>query len=142
PTGDFVLLHDMTEELPYAMLRGLGLATTIIVGLIGLLFRSLKLAAVAAIPASLPILAVYGLMGWGGIWLSVPAAMISSVVLGLAVDSTILFLSRYGQERAAGLARREAVAAMLRSAGQSVSYSNLTLVCGFAIGAASRFPPV
>jgi hypothetical protein len=141
-TGEFVLLQNMTAALPYAMLEGLLWATALIVGSMGLLFRSLRLAALAAVPASIPIVAVYGIMGWTGIALSVPTSMISSVVLGLAVDSTILFLSRYKDERAAGLARRDAVAAMLRHAGQSVTYSNLTLICGFAVGFTSRFPPI
>jgi predicted RND superfamily exporter protein len=142
PTGDFVLLQDMTAELPYAMLRGLVVATVLIIGAMGAVFRSVRLAAIAAIPASIPIVVVYGLMGWTGIWLSVPTAMISSVVLGLAVDSTILFLSRYRDERAEGRPRREAVVAMLENAGQSVTYSNLTLIFGFAVGAASSFPPI
>jgi len=141
-TGEFVLLQNMTAALPFAMLEGLVLATALIVGAMGLLFRSARLAAIAALPASIPIVAVYGLMGWTGIWLSVPTAMISSVVLGLAVDSTILFLSRYKDERALGLRRREAVAEMLRHAGQSVTYSNLTLIMGFAVGAVSSFPPI
>jgi hypothetical protein len=142
PTGEFVLLQDMTAALPYAMLVGLCWATLLIVGSMGLLFRSARLAAVAAIPASIPILGVYGIMGWVGIWLSVPTAMISSVVLGLAVDSTILFLSRYRDERAEGRPRREAVEGMLLHAGQSVTYSNLTLIFGFAVGVVSRFPPI
>ena len=45
PTGDFVLLQDMTAELPYAMLRGLVVATVLIIGAMGAVFRSVKLAA-------------------------------------------------------------------------------------------------
>ncbi|HVY60953.1 MAG TPA: MMPL family transporter, partial [Planctomycetota bacterium] len=142
PTGEFVLLQDMTDALPYAMLEGLVWATLLIVGSMGVLFRSARLALLAAVPASIPIVGVYGIMGWTGIWLSVPTSMISSVVLGLAVDSTILFLSRYRDERAEGRPRREAVERMLLNAGQSVTYSNLTLIFGFAIGVVSRFPPI
>lgn len=142
PTGAFVLLEDMTADLPRAQVKGLAIATALIVLSIGLLFRSLRLAALAALPASLPIVFVYGLMGWVGIDLSVPTAMISSIVLGLAVDSTILFLSRYRDERLAGAPRAEAVARMLECAGQAVSYSNLTLVFGFLVGIFSSFPPV
>src|SRR4029077_21029812 len=95
-----------------------------------------------ALPASIPILFVYGLMGWLGIWLSVPTSMISSVVLGLAVDSTILFLSRYRDERAEGRPRRDAVRAIPPNPGQSATYPNLTLIFGFAIGVVSKFPPI
>jgi predicted RND superfamily exporter protein len=142
PTGAFVLLEDMTADLPREQVRGLAIATAAIVLAIGLFFRSLRLAALAAIPASLPILFVYGLMGWAGIDLSLPTAMISSIVLGLAVDSTILFLARYRDERRAGAARDDAAHRMLENAGQAVSYSNLTLVFGFLVAIFSSFPPV
>jgi predicted RND superfamily exporter protein len=142
PTGPFVLMQDMTAALPRMQVRGLVFATVLIVASIAVFLRSARLGALAAVPASVPILAVYGLMGFTGIDLSTSTAMISAVVLGLAVDSTILFLSRYRDERRRGLMREEAVARMLESAGQSVSYSNLTLVFGFAVGLASSFPPI
>lgn len=142
PTGSFVLLQDMTAALPYAQAEGLAIATALILGSMTLLFRSLRLGALAALPVSIPIVFVYGFMGWTGIELSIATSMISSVVLGLGVDSTILFLSRYRDERLAGASRREAIERMLERAGQSVSYSNLTLVFGFAVAVLSSFPPV
>ncbi|RME53231.1 MAG: RND family transporter [Deltaproteobacteria bacterium] len=142
PAGEFVLIQNMTHELPYAQLRGILLATVLIVFVISLLFRSLRAGLLAALPASLPILFVYGVMGWFGIDLSTTTSMIASVVLGLAVDSTILFLSRFLAEIQGGCSVPAATERMLETAGQSVSYSNLTLVFGFGISALSHFPPV
>ncbi len=142
PTGSFVLLSNMSAELVPAQVRGLGVAFALILGAMTALFASLRLGAVAAIPAAIPIAFVYGLMGFAGIALSVPTAMIASVVLGLAVDSTILFISRYRQEREAGAGAAEGLQRMLASAGQSVSYSNLILILGFSVGVVASFPPV
>ncbi len=142
PAGEFVLIQNMTHELPYAQVRGIVLATLLIVFVISLLFRSLRAGLLSALPASIPILFVYGVMGWFGIDLSTTTSMIASVVLGLAVDSTILFLSRFLAEVQGGCSVSAATERMLETAGQSVSYSNLTLVFGFGISALSHFPPV
>ena len=64
------------------------------------------------------------------------------VALGLAVDSTILFLSRYRDARHEGQDHSAAILTMVTSAGQAVSYSSLTLVLGFTVSAFSGFPPV
>jgi predicted RND superfamily exporter protein len=142
PAGQYVLLQNMTHALPRNQLRGLALAVVLIVLSIGVLFRSPKMAALAAAPAVLPVVWVYGIMGWSGVPLSTATTMIAAVVIGLAVDSTILFLSRYQDERREGADPDQAALAMLRHAGRSVSYSNLTLVAGFATCALSGFPPV
>ncbi|GIW72877.1 MAG: hypothetical protein KatS3mg102_2419 [Planctomycetota bacterium] len=141
-TGQFVLLQNMTHVLPRAQLRGIALAAGLIVLAIGLLFGSLRLAVLAAVPAAVPIACTYGLMGWAAIPLSTATSMIAAVVLGLAVDSTILFLAHYRERFAAGAAPAEATRATLLGAGRLVTSSNLTLVGGFAVCALSGFPPV
>ena len=68
--------------------------------------------------------------------------MLQRIAIGLAVDAAILLLARYRDELARGVGRGAAVRTMLATAGQSVTYSNLTLVCGFSVGAISSFPPI
>lgn len=142
PAGQFVLIQNMTHQLPRTQLRSLLVATALIIVAIALLFGSLWAGALAALPAALPILSVYGIMGWTGVNLSTATSMIASVALGLAVDSTILFLSRYRDARHEGQDHSAAILTMVTSAGQAVSYSSLTLVLGFTVSAFSGFPPV
>lgn len=58
------------------------------------LFRSVKWATLSMIPLSLTILIIYGVIGWVGKDYDMPVAVLSSLVLGLAVDFAIHFLVR------------------------------------------------
>jgi len=58
------------------------------------LFRSIKWATLSMLPLSLTILIIYGVIGWIGKDYDMPVAVLSSLVLGLAVDFAIHFLVR------------------------------------------------
>src|SRR6185436_4219035 len=97
-TGNVVLLGRMAKGLVDEHTRSFCFAFLSILLVIVLLFRSLKMGLLAAIPNLIPIIAVYGLMGFVSIELSTPTAMISSIVLGLVVDASIQFLYRFRLE--------------------------------------------
>lgn len=58
------------------------------------LFRSFKWAILSMMPLSLTILIIYGVIGWIGKDYDMPVAVLSSLVLGLAVDFAIHFIVR------------------------------------------------
>jgi len=94
-----------------------------------------------AIPNGAPVLMVYGLMGWSGIALSVPTAMIASVVIGTIVDNSIYLLAPFRDAF-----RREAnymtgLIEMVRASGRAVVFSTVTLAVGFWVGVFSAFVP-
>lgn len=60
--------------------------------------RSFTAGLVAMIPNVLPVLAIFGGMGWLGIPLDIGSMMTASIALGVAVDDTIHFLARYREE--------------------------------------------
>ena len=64
-------------------------------GLLALLFRSIRVAALAVPANLLPVLFVLGLMGVLGIRLDVATVTIAAIVLGLVVDDTVQFLYRF-----------------------------------------------
>lgn len=133
PTGLFALTALDSNGLVSNQLKSLGLALVLILLFIGIQFRSPVLGLLAAVPNLLPIAAVYGIMGWLGIRLSTATAMISSVMLGLIMDSTILFVARW---------RREAsIEAALRGTAVPIGASALILMTGFATGCLGSFPP-
>ncbi len=47
------------------------------------------------IPNVLPVLVIFGAMGWMGIAIDIGSMMTASIALGVAVDDTIHFLSWY-----------------------------------------------
>lgn len=140
-TGSVVLLGKMAKDLVNQQLESFGFAFLSIVILIVIIFRSFRLALLAAIPNLIPILAVYGLMGYSKIELSTPTAMISSIVLGLVVDASIQFLYRFRHEFRIHGQYLQALHTTYQTTGHSMVVSTLILVIGFASSVFASFKP-
>lgn len=131
-TGNITLLGQMAKKLVDYQLRSFGVSFFSILFLIVLLFRSIRIGLLAAIPNLLPIVFVYALMGFLKIELSMPTAMISGIVLGLVVDFSIHFIHRFEIEFKK---RRNYLLALhhtYRHVGASLVISTLILSVGFA----------
>jgi hypothetical protein len=140
-TGNFVVFSNMSTTLVTHQARGLAVALLLILAVMAIQFRSIRLGLWCAIPNIAPIFMVYGLMGWFGIALSVPTAMIASVAIGTIVDNSIYLLARFRE----AFARQEdyvsALISMMRASGRAVVFSTVTLVAGFWVGVFSSFLP-
>ncbi|HEV8374935.1 MAG TPA: MMPL family transporter, partial [Candidatus Polarisedimenticolia bacterium] len=140
-TGNFAVLSDMSTTLVRNQLRGLVPALAVILTAMAVQFRSLRLALIGAIPTGAPVLMTYGLMGWIGIPLSVPTAMIASIALGMTDDNTIHLLDRFRGEFRKDGDYEIALEAMMDSSGRAVLFSTVTVAAGFCVGAFSSFRP-
>ncbi|ANM29132.1 hypothetical protein ABI59_05255 [Acidobacteria bacterium Mor1] len=140
PTGSFYLVTLDSNRLVSTQLRSFGLALAVILGIMGLWFRSLTLLAAALIPNLVPIVWLLGLMGWLGIDLSTATAMVASVVLGIAVDGTIHYLARYCRESSCGCSA-SAIRQTTRGTGRVLVTASLVIALGFWVGASGSFRP-
>ncbi len=140
-TGSFVVLSNMSTTLVRNQVRGLVPALAVILAAMVVQFRSLKLGLLSAIPNGAPVLMVYGVMGWAGIPLSVPTAMIASIAVGMTVDNTIHLMARFRQEFSRRAGYEAALEAMLDSSGRAVVFSTITVALGFFVAAFSSFQP-
>jgi uncharacterized protein len=140
-TGNFVVFSNMSTTLVRHQVQGLAVALVLILAVMAIQFRSLRLGALCAIPNGAPVLMVYGLMGWTGIALSVPTAMIASVVIGTIVDNSIYLLAPFRQAFRQEANYVMALMDMVRASGRAVVFSTVTLAVGFWVGAFSSFVP-
>lgn len=140
-TGFFVLLTKIIESTTRDQWLTFGVATAGIFLMVLLAFRSVTLALISLVPNALPILIVTGLMGWLDLRINMGAAMIASVSMGLAVDSSIHYITAFRRHRAAGLSTGEALHAVHQSVGRAMVFSTLALIVGFSALALSRFVP-
>ncbi len=114
-------------------LWGFGLAFAIVFLVMGIALRSVGLLA-AAVPVNLlPVVLVFGVMGWGGIPLDIAVATIGAVVIGISVDDSIHFLWAYRRARATGHTTEAAISAAVRGAGRGMVLSSVVLAVGFAV---------
>ena len=139
-TGFFVLLAQLVDRMLADQWLTFAIAAAGIFALLALAFRSLLLGAIALVPNGLPIFVVLGLLGWAGVRINMGTAMIAAVSLGLSVDSSIHYITRFRQHLADG-GMTSALETAHRTAGRAMIFSTLALAVGFLALTTSGFMP-
>ena len=105
------------------------------------LFRSISLALISVLPNIIPIMIAGGIMGLLEIKLRPSTAMTFSIALGIAVDNTIHFLSRFRQEYKNNMDYDLAVSETLLTTGKAIISTGVILGLGFFVMYFSEFVP-
>ncbi len=139
-TGTSVVFLKGTNYLVNNLISSLLLALAIIALLMALTFSSFKMIVISMIPNLIPQLLTAAMMGYAGISIKPSTILIFSIALGISVDNTIHFLSRYRQQLLLNNWKiHESVIAALLETGFSMIYSAVVLFFGFAIFILSSF---
>lgn len=139
-TGTSLVFLKGTNYLVHNLISSLLLALAIIALLMALTFSSFKMIVISMIPNLIPQLLTAAMMGYAGISIKPSTILIFSIALGISVDNTIHFLSRYRQQLLLNNWKiHEAVIAALLETGYSMIYSAVVLFFGFAIFILSSF---
>jgi hypothetical protein len=107
------------------------LALVIVYVLLGALFLSFRIGLIALIPNVLPVVFFFGVLGLFGIPLSPGISVVAPMVLGLAIDDTIHYFSRFNREVRNTGDQFVATVDTLRYVGRPVTYTTLGLCLGF-----------
>jgi len=94
------------------------------------------------IPLSFAVLINFGLMGILGIDLDIATAMIASIAIGIGVDYTIHFLSRYKIEWNKGHSADEVTRRTVMTTGRAIVFNAVAVAAGFAVLLFSNFNPL
>jgi len=130
-TGYPVLVGAILEKIAKGQVQGIMLALLIVYGLLSTLFLSFRIGFVALIPNALPVIFFFGVLGIFSIPLSPGISVVAPMVLGLAIDDTIHYFSRFNREVKATVNQSAATLATLRHVGRPVTYTTLGLCLGF-----------
>jgi uncharacterized protein len=142
PTGNLVLLTGTASDIVAGQIESLSLALGVIFVVMSLMFLSMKVGLLAILPNILPILIFFGVMGWSGIFLNLGTSLIAAIALGIAVDSTIHYMSRLNSELKGAVDQVSAVVGTLRIVGAPIIYATVALFLGFLTFAFSSFVPI
>ncbi len=141
-TGISVLVTNSINAIVKGQVQSLGLALAVICVIMSLLFRSLRLGLLSMVPNVIPILMTLGLMGWVGIDINTATAVISCVAIGIAVDDTIHYLTRFRKEYGADPDEVTATSQSLTSTGRALFFTSFVLTFGFMVLVFSNFRPL
>jgi predicted RND superfamily exporter protein len=140
-SGMFVLLAELIQSLLDDQLRSFIVATVGILACMTIAFRSLRIGLISLLPNIFPVAMVMGTLGWAGMPVNIGTAMITSVSMGLTVDSTIHYITAFERARRT-TSVTEALQIAHAGAGRAVVFASLALVAGFMVLTASRFVPL
>jgi len=139
-TGTSVVFLEGTNFLANNLIYSLILAIIVIGGIMWLLFNSSKMVVIALLPNLIPQVLTVALMGYYGIALKPSTILIFSIALGISVDNTIHFLSRYRMElKLNNWNIKESVIKALKETANSMIYSSIVLFLGFSVFMLSSF---
>jgi predicted RND superfamily exporter protein len=138
-TGSSDLIDKSNTYLTQNMIEGLSLDVAVLMFIIGLMFRSLRMMVLSALPNLIPLLLIGGIMGWSGIEMKVSISIIFSIAFGIAIDDTLHLLARLKLELAKGSRLALALKTTYISTGKAMILTALVIATGFATLMASDF---
>lgn len=125
-----------------SQLKSLGLALVAVLFLLILIFGSLRRGLQGILPLALTVLIVFALLSSFGIYLDAITALVASIVLGIGIDYSVHFLSRYGALRRDGHTVEEAVQGTMHACGRAITFNSVAVAMGFLVLLLSSFWPV
>ncbi|MEW8507161.1 MAG: MMPL family transporter [Candidatus Thiodiazotropha sp.] len=140
PTGATVMFSHISQRNIESMLGGNAIAVVLIALILVLTLRSLSLGALSLIPNVVPILMTFGAWALISGQVGMAAATVSATSLGIIVDNTVHFLTKYLRARREhGDDRPAAIEYAFRTVGGALVANAVILMIGFGVLAASAF---
>ena len=138
-TGTAYLIDKSHRSVTSQMAKGLGGAFLLIAIVVGLLFKSLRMALIVLIPNVIPLIWMCVVMWVMGIEFKLTTAILFTVAFGIAVDDSIHFISKFKMELAKGKSLLYAVKRTFLEAGKAIVITSLILISGFGLLVFSEF---
>ena len=130
-TGTFAMMMRLADDLSRNQFKSLAIAAIVISCLLMVTLGSLQAGAMSIVPNLIPATLAFGLMGLFGIPLDTDTLMIAPLIIGIAVDDTIHFISHYRMSLAINNNMRLALIEAIKEVGQAVTFTTLILGSGF-----------
>ena len=139
-SGAALMFTHISRRNINSMLGGTLIALVLISGILIVAFRNVRIGLISLIPNLIPA-------GMGfGVWaiivgqVGMPVAVVAAMTLGIVVDDTIHFLSKYLRaRRERGASPEEAVRYAFATVGKALAVMTLVLIAGFLVLAGSSF---
>ena len=132
-TGSMALLMRMADEVANSQFSSFTFAIAVISVIMILTLGSFQGGIMAMIPNMIPALLGFGLMGLLGIALDTDTLLIAPLIIGIAVDDTIHFMTHYRVELIRTGSISESLVSTIRDVGQAVMFTTMVLGLGFAL---------
>ena len=140
--GNGYVLNRMSELVISGQLSSLVTSLGAVFLLTAFMFRSWVAGLINVIPISLVMIFSFGLLGLFNIPLEVGKSLAASMVIGIGIDYTIHFLSKYRVKVRDGLTDPEQITtATMATSGKAIFFNAVVVIGGFLVFLTSNFRP-
>jgi len=141
-SGESVLTSHAADAMALGQIQSLLLMVVVIFLLVSVLFIDLRAGLLALAPNVFPVFVLFGVMGYFNIPLDTGTTMVAVIALGICVDDTIHFLSRYHVFTRGAQNVEQALLKTVAHEATPISTTSLALALGFLTLTLSSFQPV
>jgi hypothetical protein len=135
-----IMFSHISKRNIEGMLTGTAIALVLISGILIFALRSPKLGLVSLIPNLSPALMAFGLWGYLITQVGLGLSIVTAMSLGIVVDDTIHFLSKYLRaRRELSMDALEAVCYSFKTVGKALWVTSFILIAGFVVLSFSGF---
>ena len=138
-TGPVVIFSQLGDRNAKSMVQGDFVSLALISLCMIIVLRSLRLGLLSVLPNVIPIVVGYGLWRVFVGQMNIVASVAGSISLGIIVDDTIHFLTRYKAMKQKGLDAETAMTKTLTHVGPAMLGTSVILVLGFGVLTLSSF---
>ncbi len=139
-SGPTLMFAHLGKRNIYSMLEGTSIALILISVILILFLGSFKYGLVSLLPNLSPALVAFGIWGLTVGEVGIGLSIVTGMTLGIVVDDTVHFLSKYLRaRREKGLSAEQAVRYAFNSVGVALLVTSFVLIAGFMILAQSHF---
>ena len=131
--GATTLMDRIFTQMTRSQLVGLATTIAAVAVLVMLLMGSVVAGLIAAIPLILTVTFSMGIMAYTGQPLDIMTLMVSVVAVGIGVDYSIHFISRFRTEYRKDRNAERSLQATIQTTGRGITYNALTVALGFFI---------
>jgi hypothetical protein len=140
-TGLSIAIAHSARKLTVGQVESLSLSLALIFIIMVFLFMSVKVGLIAVLPNLIPIVLLFGIMGWLQIKLSLVTSLIAGIAIGIAVDDTVHYLTTYNRELKKDWNRANAMERTVLEVGRPVAFTSFCIIAGFSVLMFSSFQP-
>ena len=128
--GDAVWRWQHVYQIVTDLATSLGTASIVIWLILTFVYRSIRIGLISIVPNLFPLVATGAMLYLTGQYLEIVTVCVFTICIGIAVDDTIHFLTRYVDEAAAGDPHRETIQRAFTGVGSALLMTTIVLVTG------------
>ncbi|MGK0289482.1 MAG: putative RND superfamily exporter protein [bacterium] len=131
-TGGMVLMMKLLDYISWSQIQSFSISLVIISILLLFALGTVRVGLLAIIPNLFPIMTTFGIMGLLGIPLDIDTLIIAPIIIGIAVDDTVHFLTHLRAEYLKHHNLEKAIIGTFREVGQAITFTSIVLALGFS----------